>query len=625
MTVTDLSYFTKYYWRVNASNDAGMNEWSALWSFTTIVAPPAIPTLANPDSGSTVLSTNLTLSWNSAKGAATYELEVSKDLTFNNSIFDQTGIDSTQYTLNNLSLGVNYYWRVNASNAGGTSAWSTAWSFAVGPITVTSLKPVQSGVVKLVYGVNTNTALSLTKFEYSVDGGTNWNSTLNYTGSVSSITGSRTDTIYWNTKNDLPSVESRSIGVRLTFHSANTFSITLDSVGVDNLAPRLNGIRNVVPGWSDVSISWNDATDMSKPVSYHLVLTKSGSAGTTVLDTIFTTDSISISNLYSSTQYKASILGIDALGNVDSASITTTFRTGAVADYNGDGVINAYDLAALVLAWTNGDLAHADLSPFVGTFPILDVHGDGALTLDDIYVFAKMWDYSHRVGLPTSVASQLANVSFSPQPIRNKLIAHKGEPMEFKFSPGLTGDFAALGIRVNYGRAVRTDSVRVLLDGLSLEYNDTSKGIIYVDLAKTGGLTLNGDDIMTSRMVFDPSKSADSIEVELVGYDGGLTESFRREYLFSVSIVPSKYALFQNYPNPFNPTTTIFFDLPERAKVKLTIYDALGRKVEGLLDDELDAGTYRTRLDGSRFSSGVYFYRLSAGNFTQVKKLILLK
>lgn len=121
----------------------------------------------------------------------------------------------------------------------------------------------------------------------------------------------------------------------------------------------------------------------------------------------------------------------------------------------------------------------------------------------------------------------------------------------------MTGDFAALGIRVNYGRAVRTDSVRVLLDGLSLEYNDTSKGIIYVDLAKTGGLTLNGDDIMTSRMVFDPSKSADSIEVELVGYDGGLTESFRREYLFSVSIVPSKYALFQNYPNPFNPTTTI--------------------------------------------------------------------
>ena len=90
-------------------------------------------------------------------------------------------------------------------------------------------------------------------------------------------------------------------------------------------------------------------------------------------------------------------------------------------------------------------------------------------------------------------------------------------------------------------------------------------------------------------------------------------------------IKPTRILLEQNYPNPFNPTTKIKFGLPENAMTKLTIYDALGREVSILVNRELDAGYHEVNFDASNFTSGIYFYRLLAGDFYQTKKLILLK
>ncbi len=89
--------------------------------------------------------------------------------------------------------------------------------------------------------------------------------------------------------------------------------------------------------------------------------------------------------------------------------------------------------------------------------------------------------------------------------------------------------------------------------------------------------------------------------------------------------LPAQYSLSQNYPNPFNPETTIKFSLPRHSKVKLEIFDAIGRSVDTLVDSELDAGTHRYIWSGTKFSSGVYFYRISANEFSSSKKLILMK
>jgi hypothetical protein len=94
---------------------------------------------------------------------------------------------------------------------------------------------------------------------------------------------------------------------------------------------------------------------------------------------------------------------------------------------------------------------------------------------------------------------------------------------------------------------------------------------------------------------------------------------------FVESVFPSSVSLLQNYPNPFNSATTITFTLPEPQNMRLTIYDLLGRQVRTLIDECTQAGAHAVIFDASDLSSGVYFYRLQAGDRSETKKMILLK
>lgn len=85
------------------------------------------------------------------------------------------------------------------------------------------------------------------------------------------------------------------------------------------------------------------------------------------------------------------------------------------------------------------------------------------------------------------------------------------------------------------------------------------------------------------------------------------------------------YKIEQNYPNPFNPATTIKYQIPEQSYVTIKVYDILGNEVQTLVHDEKSAGSYEVTFDASAFSSGIYFYKLKAGNFFETKKMILLK
>jgi len=89
--------------------------------------------------------------------------------------------------------------------------------------------------------------------------------------------------------------------------------------------------------------------------------------------------------------------------------------------------------------------------------------------------------------------------------------------------------------------------------------------------------------------------------------------------------LPKEYSLEQNFPNPFNPSTTISFSVPFNSLVNLTIYDILGRQVETIINSEMTAGKYSKVWNANKFASGIYFYRLNAGKFTETKKMILIK
>ncbi len=93
----------------------------------------------------------------------------------------------------------------------------------------------------------------------------------------------------------------------------------------------------------------------------------------------------------------------------------------------------------------------------------------------------------------------------------------------------------------------------------------------------------------------------------------------------TVSGIPTSFQLDQNFPNPFNPTTTIRYSVPSASKVSLKVFDLLGRQVQTLVDETQMPGQYTVTLDARTLSSGVYFYRLNAGSFSQTKKLVLMK
>jgi hypothetical protein len=91
------------------------------------------------------------------------------------------------------------------------------------------------------------------------------------------------------------------------------------------------------------------------------------------------------------------------------------------------------------------------------------------------------------------------------------------------------------------------------------------------------------------------------------------------------ALLPNEFTLGQNYPNPFNPNTRIGFRVSGSGFVSLKVYDVLGREVRTLVNEELKADSYETTFNATGLSSGVYFYHLRAGEFTQTKRVILLR
>jgi hypothetical protein len=89
--------------------------------------------------------------------------------------------------------------------------------------------------------------------------------------------------------------------------------------------------------------------------------------------------------------------------------------------------------------------------------------------------------------------------------------------------------------------------------------------------------------------------------------------------------IPKTYKMYDNYPNPFNPSTQIKFDVPQASFVKIVIYDISGREAAVVVNSQMNAGTYSVEWNASQYASGVYFYRITAGSFTDVKKMILVK
>src|SRR4030095_1026330 len=169
----------------------------------------------------------------------------------------------------------------------------------------------------------------------------------------------------------------------------------------------------------------------------------------------------------------------------------------------------------------------------------------------------------------------------------------------------ITGVFTMigpLGVSINFGQDAQFD-----VDGMSYWAAYTSGPQLRIIDTTTGSSTF---------VCVVPGTQAEAIAT----IPSGLTAIEP-----TGTVIPQDYFINQNYPNPFNPSTKIKFGLPENNNVKLTVYDVLGKEVSLLVNEFRQSGTYEIDFDGTNLPSGLYFYKLEAGEFTQTKKMLLIK
>jgi hypothetical protein len=118
-----------------------------------------------------------------------------------------------------------------------------------------------------------------------------------------------------------------------------------------------------------------------------------------------------------------------------------------------------------------------------------------------------------------------------------------------------------------------------------------------------------------------PGVKKDTLKFLITDNYGG---SWKKEIVLKYAL-PKEFKLEQNYPNPFNPTTTIEFAIPQKGRYTISIYNILGQRLNILTEADYEAGYYKVNFDASRYSSGIYFYRLSGEKVNISKKMLLVK
>ena len=158
--------------------------------------------------------------------------------------------------------------------------------------------------------------------------------------------------------------------------------------------------------------------------------------------------------------------------------------------------------------------------------------------------------------------------------------------------------------------------------------NETSSSLVSArddNWSKIGFVEGNGTTNAPKSYSFTDKSASGKISYRLKQIDRDGKFEYSQTVEVTAANTPKEFGLEQNYPNPFNPTTAIGYQLSANGFTSLKVYDAIGREVATLVNEAKDAGYYSAQFDGTKLSSGIYFYKLISGNYVGVKKLVLLK
>jgi hypothetical protein len=192
----------------------------------------------------------------------------------------------------------------------------------------------------------------------------------------------------------------------------------------------------------------------------------------------------------------------------------------------------------------------------------------------------------------------------------------------YSVQPGVKNNQIVLELsNISSTESANNLEVKLIRDSRNLTFNQTEKLIKNIT---------QGTETEAS-FTFDVDYNIGNVEADTIEF--AITDNksvyITKQFILQYSL-PTEYKLEQNYPNPFNPTTKIRFAVPqdarnEKQEVRLVVYDILGNEVTTLVNEQKETGYYEVDFNASQFASGVYIYRLQAGNYISTKKMMVLK
>lgn len=594
--------------------------------FTPFISPtPASPTLVSPPNGSQNVRTTVLLDWNNAVLSEFYEVQVSLDSLFGSLIFSQSNIVPSQYQIDTLILNhdTKYYWRVRGININGAGPWSLTWNFRTVPslpLTPVLTAPVNGAInVPVTPLLDWETVINANTYRAQIARDSNFTSLVFDQSGIaqsqvtvpSSVLNNDT-TYYWKisgqnsygsgqwssvwkfkTINLFPAAPTLIVpangSINVTLTPALTWSAVSGAISY-SLQVSTDSLfnNNVVNASNLTSVTYNiPSSVLSQNVRYFWRANATNSNGTGPWSLVWNFTTI---GLPAAPQLVAPPNG------ADSTSLTPTL------DWNSVITATEYNLLVATDSLFNNvilDVPFLNFTEFQIPAPYLT------------YVTKYYWKVNATNAVGTGVWSDVWN--FTTRQVQPPSAPNLTQPPNNSTNVSLTTDLDwqnssnAAYYKVNIATDLNFNNLVLNRDSITVSFFSVPPNTLNVNTLYFWRVNANnagGSSLWSSTFIFRTVPTG----INQIG-----------------TSIPDKFELYNNYPNPFNPATKIRFDLPKSSSVRILLYDITGKVVMSLIDGELQAGSYETTLDASSLSSGLYFYRMETPDYSNTKRLMLIK
>ncbi len=633
----------KYYWRVNVLNadDEIVYRQTAVW-FSTI-GGAQVPTPSWPVGGETMYTTSPYLYWY----LETQTTDLDYDLRYREQgggWVEELDIDALFFNLTNLDEGTTYEWEVRSVYMRGTadedvSGWSATESFVTYSTTTVS-QPYLSYPIDdaIVYSSSPYLYWYLEEIATGVDytvyyrQGTSGAfiaaapTTQNLSYQLTNLTAGATYQWYVEATDGNTTLTSATESFSVTGGSANSYAVVNWPTGnpiptVYTNAPTLSWyVEGGTLGLTKYTVKWKADSPPANWATYNTLTADVNDVNQTTYE---------LSNLDYGTTYYWAVAAYD-----DSYSAWAEGEFTVVGGASGVPILSNPDNGMTVYA------ADVTLSWYVNGSTL------GIDEYEIMYSRSDVWAAS--VTTTTTSATQSVTIEdLIPGATYywkvNSKYTNGGEsgysaPFSFYINTGANGPVQPIvggpnNVMISQGNPFMTWALPMSpTQGTTYELElatdeNMSSAQVFSNISTTGYIVSN---LSSSQTYYWRVRSKTGSDYSYYSGSGKFQTNQALGTEDESSLIPDKFTVEQNYPNPFNPSTTIKFSVPEVSDVRISIYDMLGREVNVLIDQELQAGSYDvvwngTDRSGSKVATGAYIYKIKAGSNVAVKKMILMK